>query len=134
MPSHQVRATSHTTDGTAQQPHVLAATRPVGQSGAPSVVMQLASNAAAAPSGMAPRGSSAVAAPSGMPPAALPVEYYTVATPAVATRFIQKRNRRPTGTLRRWTDKEDAHLARLVEESNLERPKRQDFDNIAKDR
>ena len=50
----------------------------------------------------------------------------------LAQRVKPKRFRRATGTLKRWTPSEDEHLRMLVEEASLSRPKRKDFDEMAR--
>ena len=52
--------------------------------------------------------------------------------PTHAQRAKPKRFRRATGTLKRWTPEEDEHLKLLMEEARLPRPKRKDFDELAR--
>ena len=52
--------------------------------------------------------------------------------PTHAQRAKPKRFRRATGTLKRWTPEEDEHLKILMEEARLPRPKRKDFDELAR--
>ena len=78
----------------------------------------------------APRGGTALAAPDA--PLTDGNGLGVDTAPTHAQRAKPKRFRRATGTLKRWTPEEDEHLKILMEEARLPRPKRKDFDELAR--
>ena len=78
----------------------------------------------------APRGGTAIAAPDA--PLTDGNGLGVDTAPTHAQRAKPKRFRRATGTLKRWTPEEDEHLKLLMEEARLPRPKRKDFDELAR--
>ena len=84
----------------------------------------------AAEPAVAPRGGTALAAPDA--PLTDGNGLGVDTAPTHAQRAKPKRFRRATGTLKRWTPEEDEHLKILMEEARLPRPKRKDFDELAR--
>ena len=84
----------------------------------------------AAEPAVAPRGGTALAAPDA--PLTDGNGLGVDTAPTHAQRAKPKRFRRATGTLKRWTPEEDEHLKLLMEEARLPRPKRKDFDELAR--